>query len=388
MLTYELKVLEQLVSINTDSIKKCGYEECASLISEKMREIGLKVEVFDPVGLTGDGKKRPNVVGTLDLGADSTLGLLTHYDVVPPGDGWKRDPFRLTIEGERAYGRGAADDKSAIAASLGALSCIGEKGKYNVKLIASPDEEVGGRWGIGYVINDLNLRLDCGVVVDAMPDMVCIGASGIVQGEVRVRGIQGHAGYPHRSENPIPKLASLIREFENFARFRERKLSKIDAPPGSPNKKLWGRFSFTIIGGGEKENIIPSNAWARFDMRILPDEPVEEAKSELIAFFDRTRESLGLNADLKIVLEDKGFLTPPEHPFVETFLNATASVFGSPLPLGASLGGDDGKFLASKGIPVVSYGAIAEDSHFHGTDEFVYIRDLMRLRDVLVQLIR
>ncbi|MEM2126261.1 MAG: M20/M25/M40 family metallo-hydrolase [Candidatus Methanosuratincola sp.] len=184
------------------------------------------------------------------------------------------------------------------------------------------------------------------------------------------------------------RLASLIREFENFARFRERKLSKIDAPPGSPNKKLWGRFSFTIIGGGEKENIIPSNAWARFDMRILPDEPVEEAKSELIAFFDRTRESLGLNADLKIVLEDKGFLTPPEHPFVETFLNATASVFGSPLPLGASLGGDDGKFLASKGIPVVSYGAIAEDSHFHGTDEFVYIRDLMRLRDVLVQLIR
>ncbi|MBC7120979.1 MAG: M20/M25/M40 family metallo-hydrolase [Candidatus Methanosuratus sp.] len=388
MLPYELKVLDELVSINTDSVKKCGYEECASLISERMSEIGLKVEVFDPIEIAGDGKKRPNVIGTLDLDADKTLGLVTHYDVVPPGEGWKRDPFRLTIEGERAYGRGSADDKSAIAASIGALSCIGERGKYNVKLIASPDEEVGGRWGIGYVMNGLNLKLDCGVVVDAMPDMVGIGASGIVQGGVVVRGIQGHAGYPHRADNPIPKLAALMKEFEVFRALRERKLSKIDAPPGSPKKKLWGRFSFTMVGGGEKENVIPSNAWARFDMRILPDEPIAEAESELINFFGTVRGSLDIDAEMRITQEDGGFLTSPDHPFVESFLNATSSVFGSPLPVGASLGGDDGKFLASRGIPVVSYGAIAEDTHFHGTDEFVYIRDLMHLRDVLVQLIR
>lgn len=387
MIPYELRLLEELVAINTDSLKKSGYEECAALISEKMKEVGLKVEIRDPIELVGDGKKRPNVIGTLDVGAEKTLALITHYDVVPPGEGWKRDPFRLTVEGDRAYGRGAADDKSAIAASLGALSKIRERAKYNVMLIASPDEEVGGRWGIGYVMNELGLRFDCGVVVDAMPDMICIGASGIIQGEIVVHGVQGHAGYPHRADNPIPKLAALIREFDEFARVREKKLSKIDAPPGSPKKKLWGRFSFTMVGGGEKENIIPSNAWARFDMRILPDEPVAEARSELLEFFESKRSLIGVDAKLRILLEDNGFLTPPDHPFVGEFRRATAGVFGAPLPLGASLGGDDGKFLASKGIPVVSYGAIAEDSHFHGTDEFVYIRDLMNLRDVLVKLI-
>lgn len=388
MTPFELKVLEELVSINTDSTKKCGYEQCASVIACRMREVGLKVEVHDPVGLVADGKRRPNVIGTLDVGAEETLGLITHYDVVPPGEGWRRDPFRLTVEGDRAYGRGAADDKSAIAACLGALSKAKEGARYNVKLIASPDEEVGGRWGIGYVLGEVGLRLDCGVVVDAMPDMICIGASGIIQGEIRVRGIQGHAGYPHRADNPIPKLATLIREFDEFIKLREDKLSKIDAPPGCPKGKVWGRFSFTMLGGGEKENIIPSNAWARFDMRILPDEPISVARSELVGYFEKKRELLGVNAELRVTHEDSGFLTPPETPFVERFRMATASVFGRPLPVGASLGGDDGKFLASRGIPVVSYGAIAEDSHFHGTDEFVYLRDLFNLRDVIAALVK
>ncbi|MDI9644453.1 MAG: M20/M25/M40 family metallo-hydrolase [Candidatus Verstraetearchaeota archaeon] len=388
MTSYELRVLEELVAINTDSTRKCGYEECASVIAGKMKEIGLKVDVYDPVDIVGDGKRRPNVVGTLDIGAEETLGLVTHYDVVPPGEGWHRDPFRLTVEGGRAYGRGAADDKSAIAACLGALSKTKESGKYNVKLIASPDEEVGGRWGIGYVLGEVALKLDCGVVVDAMPDMVCIGASGIIQGEIRVRGVQGHAGYPHRADNPIPKLAAIIKDFEAFIRQRESKLSKIDAPPGSPKNKVWGRFSFTMLGSGEKENVIPPKAWARFDMRVLPDEPIAEARSELAEYFRKKQEQLGIDAELKLLHEDTGFLTPPESPFVQRFRRATASVFGKPLPLGASLGGDDGKFLASRGIPVVSYGAIAEDTRFHGTDEFVYLKDLFNLRDVISELIK
>jgi len=85
--------------------------------------------------------------------------------------------------------------------------------------------------------------------------------------------------------------------------------------------------------------------------------------------------------------QDLGFITATSTPFVKAFSEATSSVFGSPLPLAASLGGDDGKFLSERGIPVVSYGAIADDTQFHGTDEFVYLKDIARLRDVLVKLI-
>ncbi len=384
---YEIDMLSRLVSINTDTSKKERYTECANLISKEMKAIGLDVEVYDPASKTEDGKPRPNVVGALDVGAKKTIGLITHYDVVPPGEGWKHDPFKLTVEGDRAYGRGAADDKSAVAACMGALKLLGKKAKYNVIFAASPDEEIGGRWGIGYLMRDLKLKMDCGVVVDSAPDMVTIGACGLIWGEIKVYGKQGHAGYNYLADNPIPKLARLLNELDVFVKQREKKLSSVNAPPKAPKKKLWGRLSFTMIGGGTAENVVPGVAWTKFDLRQLPDEEPLEAKAELLDYFEKAREKLGIRAELSFYKEELGFLTSVSEPFIKDFSTATSAVFGSPIPLAASLGGDDGKFLSERGIPVVSYGAIADDSNFHGVDEFVYLKDLENLRDVLVKLI-
>ncbi len=386
-LDYELQLLGELVALDTDSVKKTNYVESANIISRRMRELGMRVEVLDPKELAGDGIPRPNVIGTLDAGSDETIGFVTHYDIVPPGDGWTKPPFKLTIEGGKAFGRGVADDKSAIAASLGAVRKVGKNARINVKVIASPEEEIGGRWGIGYVMDHCKTRLDQGVVIDSMPNFISIGASGVVQGEIRAIGRQGHAGYPYLADNPVPKLMRLLAEFEGFAGQRAKKLSAVDAPPGSPRKKVWGRISFTMLGGGEKENIIPGEAWARFDMRLLPEESSSVAIAEMERFFEDAKRKLGLEARLTFKEPHEAYLPDPSSSFVRRFSDATAAVFGSPLPIAASLGGDDGKFLQAKGIPVVSFGTIADDSHFHGVDEFVRLSDLESVRDVLVKLI-
>lgn len=386
-LDYELQLLGELVALDTDSVKKTNYVESANIISRRMRELGMRVEVLDPKELAGDGIPRPNVIGTLDAGSDETIGFVTHYDIVPPGDGWTKPPFKLTIEGGKAFGRGVADDKSAIAASLGAVRKVGKNARINVKVIASPEEEIGGRWGIGYVMDHCKTRLDQGVVIDSMPNFISIGASGVVQGEIRAIGRQGHAGYPYLADNPVPKLMRLLAEFEGFAGQRAKKLSAVDAPPGSPRKKVWGRISFTMLGGGEKENIIPGEAWARFDMRLLPEESSSVAIAEMERFFEDAKRKLGVEARLTFKEPHEAYLTDPSSSFVRRFSDATAAVFGSPLPIAASLGGDDGKFLQAKGIPVVSFGTIADDSHFHGVDEFVRLSDLESVRDVLVKLI-
>jgi succinyl-diaminopimelate desuccinylase len=182
-------------------------------------------------------------------------------------------------------------------------------------------------------------------------------------------------------------VAQIILAFNDFARKREQKISKADAPPGSPRQKVWGRLSFTMLGGGEKENIIPSEAWTRFDMRLLPEENPEDASSEIKTYFDGLKNSMGVDARLSFNQVDSGYLTEPSAPLVQRFADATAAVFGSRLPIAASLGGDDGKFLFERGIPVISYGAIAEDSHFHGKDEFIRLSDLKNVKDVLVHLI-
>lgn len=60
---------------------------------------------------------------------------------------WTKDPFKLTVENDKAFGRGTADDKSAIAACLGAINLIRDTARLNVKLIASPEEEMGENGG-------------------------------------------------------------------------------------------------------------------------------------------------------------------------------------------------------------------------------------------------
>lgn len=381
---YELSILKRLVEIDTDVTKKIGYYECALAIKEIMEEIGLKVEFFDPN--FQDGIRRPSVIGTLNTSSKYTIAFIAHYDVVPPGENWSKPPFKLTIEGDKAFGRGTADDKGGIAAILGATSIVKDASKFNVITIITPEEEVGGTLGLGHLMENYEIKPDFGIIVDSSPNIVGIGASGIMRGEIRVKGKQGHAGYPHLAINPIHELSYLITIFNEFIKFREGKYSIAAAPPGSPKEKVWGRFSFTVIGGGIKENVIPNEAWTKFDMRLLPEEDPKEAEKELLNFLNKI--SIKGKIELNLEKPDRGYLTNPSNPFVKLFVKATAKVFGNPLPLCASLGGNDGRFLANKSIPVISYGVIADDTNFHGTDEFVHISDLERVRNVFVEFMK
>ena len=86
-------------------------------------------------------------VGTVKWGNEGKqIGILTHIDVVPPGEGWTYPPFEGTIENGRLYGRGSLDDKGPMAASLFAMKAIKESGlpvKNHVCHIIGTDEESG-----------------------------------------------------------------------------------------------------------------------------------------------------------------------------------------------------------------------------------------------------
>jgi succinyl-diaminopimelate desuccinylase len=257
-LSKDLDLLSRLVEVDSDSNLKTGYVKCVNLIKREAESVGLKTEVHDAVELAPDKKPRPNLVVRLDVGAKETILVATHYDTVPAGTGWHHDPFKLTIEDGRAFGRGAADDKGAIACAMGALRELATlKPRANVALLASPDEEVGGELGLGYLVNHTKLRGDAAVVVDASPAFVSIGASGVMWGKVIVKGKQGHAGYPHLAKNAIDQAIPFLWRLSKYSAIRQRVKSRIPAPPGSPHKQIWGRFSLTMLNAGEKENIIP-----------------------------------------------------------------------------------------------------------------------------------
>lgn len=387
-LSREVDFLARLVEIDTDSNLKAGYSACADVIKREAESIGLKTDIYDSAETAPDKKPRPNIVARLDAGAKETILLATHYDVVPAGTGWRHDPFKLVVEGDRAFGRGAADDKGAVACAMGALQELKTMApKANVVLLASPDEEVGGELGLGYAVNHAKIRGDAAIVLDASPAVVSIGASGVLWGKVTVKGKQGHAGYPERAKNAIDQAIPFLEKLSKYSKIRERIRSKIQAPPGSHHKQIWGRFSVTMLNAGEKENIIPGECEARFDMRVCPDENYEKAKKDFVRYFKRLRSSQKIKATLEFTQQNiSNYFTDPDHPLVARFCRAVQEASGRRIPVAGELGGNDGHFFAKVGIPVISFGPIRDDCRFHGVDEFVYLRDIELVKRTIVSL--
>jgi len=385
---YELELLSKLVEIDTNAQTKTGYAACSEVIRTEAEKLGLKVRVYDSAELASDKISRPNLVIDLDVGASERVILSTHYDVVPAGQGWIHEPFKLTIEGNRAYGRGASDNKAGIAMALGALRELKEKenSRVNISLLVSPDEEVGGELGVGYLVEKVKIRADGAIILDSGPDMVSIGASGAVWGKVIVRGLQGHAGYPHLAKNAIELALPLLNDLAKYAKIRQKVRSKLPAPPTAPKKRVWGRFSITMLCAGEKENVIPGECEARFDLRICPDEDNEKARRALSNYFEKICKKHKCDAKLEFASRRvSNYYTDPKHPLVKALSFAARQVVGK-VPIACELGGNDGHYFAKVGIPVVSYGPIRNDCNVHGKDEFVYINDLDLVKKVLVQL--
>ena len=378
----------KLLSIKSLCTTKEGYEDAAYLIKEKLESIGLSPVIYDGKEMAEDELPRPNVVAKLDLGQEKTIVFNAHYDVVPAGEGWPYDPFTPIRVGDEVHARGASDDKSGIAAAIWAVEDLGERVKRNVLLTFTCDEEIGGAAGLGYLMNKVGLMADEALILDGGYDAIYVGASGIIFGNIMVKGLQGHAGYPHKAKNPIYPLAKAIVRLEEFGRLRENKLSKFRSPSGSPIPYVWGRFNVTMLKAGEKSNIIPGEAKATFDLRLLPEEDKESALAELREFISSISNELGWKIELGRIEGGGNYYTEPEHPFVQGFTNAASKVIGRRLEFAAELGGNDGRYTSGKGIPTLVFGPTGIDSRFHGIDEFVRLSDIKMVKNILLRYLR
>jgi acetylornithine deacetylase/succinyl-diaminopimelate desuccinylase-like protein len=141
-----------------------------------------------------------------------------------------------------------------------------------------------------------------------------------------------------------------------------------------------------MIKAGEKENVIPGECEIRFDRRLLPEEPIDQAEKELTQFFNKAVQKTGCDAKLEFVNKTPGYHTPKELGFVQTVSRSIKKTMGQELPFAGELGGNDGTFFAKNGIPVVCYGPIRADTNYHGVNEFVHLDDIRTTRDLIINL--
>tara|TARA_R110002110_G_scaffold415612_7_gene652377 strand:- start:182407 stop:183594 length:1188 start_codon:yes stop_codon:yes gene_type:complete len=311
-----------------------------------------------------------------------------HTDVVPVGDAeaWADDPFAGAVIDGHLYGRGAADMKSAIAAFTTATHrLIARHGTPDswtqpgsISLLITGDEEgpaINGTRKVLAWLSDKDETLDACLVgeptnPDAMGDMIKIGRRGSMMGYLTVRGVQGHAAYPHLADNPAHRIVRL--------------LDALTAEPldeGSAHFQPSTLQITTIDIGNPAENVIPGEARATFNIRFCDLHTSESLKLRLHEMLDAAGGDTDYSLDFRITGES--FLTPPG-PLSEAISEAVMAVTGRQPELSTTGGTSDARFIKDH-CPVAEFGLVGQT--MHKIDENVSCTDIETLTEIYLKVL-
>ena len=304
------------------------------------------------------------------------FGFAGHLDVVPPGDGWSSDPFDTVIENGILTGRGAADMKSAIAAFVAAAArVIPQTG--TTSLLITGDEEGYATYGTPRIIDWLNereIRPDMILIgeptsVDRLGDTVKIGRRGSVNIWIDVPGTQGHVAYPHRADNPIPKLARVVAALNA--------LHLDDGTEEFPPSNL----EFTGVDTPtHASNVIPASATAQLNIRFNN----LQRGADLVSLVEKIADREAPGSTVRARISGEAFLTPPG-PLYDVIVEAIQEETGIATELSTSGGTSDGRFLIQL-CPVVDFGL--PNATMHKLDESAAIQDIEALTSIYERVLR
>jgi acetylornithine deacetylase/succinyl-diaminopimelate desuccinylase-like protein len=419
---WALGLLKVYCRIPSVSAERRGIREASSFLVMQFRNLGLRVRRVRCGGNPAVIAESPPVPG------GRTLLFYNHYDVQPPDpvDGWDSPPFDPTVRGGRLYARGAADDKGDLVARLAAVRAYRESGRplpVQVKFFVDGEEEVGSPT-LPRLARRLAswLRADLCIWESAARDdkgrpQIELGVKGILHGELVCRGaktdlhssrgvivpspvwrlvwalasIKGRdervaiGGFRDRIRRPTDlerKLAGLLRLDE--AAIRDR-LGIDRFLLGLTGARLAERLYFEpainlngLVAGYQgpgSKTVLPREARAKFDIRLVPDMTPADVVRRLRRHLDR-------HGFRDVRLEDlHGYpaaRTPADHPFVALAAEAGAEAFGQPVRIQPTMAGSGPMHVFRRLMPCVGIGVGFAGSRIHAPNESIVVEDLDR----------
>lgn len=388
----------RLIRIPTINPPGDEYDTCAAAIGDQLRAHGMDVQLLPAVGRLEHTPEHPrvNVLGRLEgTSSGPAVHLNGHFDVVPVGLGWTRDPFGGEIADGRLYGRGSCDMKAGIASAVFAAEAIRRAGVTHaapIEISGTVDEESGGFAGVAWLAeNRLLSRERTKAVIIPEPfgvDRVCIGHRGVYWFEVIAQGRIAHGSMPYLGVNAIEGIShflDLVRD-ELGPSLRDRVTTMPVVPEGSRHATI----NINGIEGGQPVDDTPSPCVADrcrvvFDRRFLVEEGLERTRAEIAELVAKAQARM---PEVQFSIEDRLVFeptrTPEDAPVVGALTSAIARVTGRKAALVASPGTYDHKHVARiAGVPqCVAYGpGLLELAH--QPDEYCDIDDMIAATKVL-----
>jgi acetylornithine deacetylase/succinyl-diaminopimelate desuccinylase family protein len=324
-----------------------------------------------------------NLIVRRRFGPGPTIALNAHGDVVPPGAGWRHDPYGAEIVDGWMYGRGVAVSKSDIATyayALLALEASGAKLGGTVELHVTYDEEAGGEigplWLIEQGLTKPDLAIGAGfsyAVVDAH--------NGALHLEVEALGRSAHAAKPYTGVDALEAANAVLSALYAWRRGLNARVSAI-AGIGSP------QMTVGLISGGVNTNVVPDRVVFRLDRRMIPEENPAQVEAELRRVIGEAAKAQpqATVAVRRILLAEPLTPTPVGDRLAQTICRHASRVFGEAIATSGVPLYTDARHYAKAGVPIVLYGAgprSIEEANAHRADERLPLADLYRATEVV-----
>ena len=439
-------LLSELIKIDTTNPP--GNETAAAkFLAKYLENEGLKCEIIESA--PGRGNMITRIKGE---GKSPSLLLLSHLDVVPANPKeWSVPPFSGLVKDGFVWGRGSVDCKSLVAIEAVVMKLLKREGfipKGDVIFAATADEEIGEKDGIGYGVGWLvknypeKIKTDYvinegggfSIPVDGKHVFtVQTAEKGVIWLKIKAKGRPGHGSIPSAADNAVlrmAKVAETLGTYRSNVRVvptvkqmieglaRERGLmwqaaSKLLTNPESADSildrlakdepttaeflrsMLRNTIAPTIIRGGVKENIIPSECEAVFDCRVLPGETVDSFLEEIKSVLSNAGVELE-KLEFEFIQAGEASESPIETPLYEILREVVRSIEPNAdvVPY-MTTGGTDSSFLRELGCVCYGFAPMKTDmslSEFlklaHGIDERISIDNLVFGVSVLYEVVK
>ena len=287
-----------------------------------------------------------------------TLWLASHLDTVPPGEGWRRDPFAAEVEDGVLFGRGASDAKGSVAAMAAAVAALGPPSRGRLVGVFTFGEETA-LTTMPRAVERLG-RPDAAIVGEPTALRPCVAQRGLLILRLRWRGRAAHAGWssmhPGATDNAAHKAGA------DLARLAAMRFEREHEVLGSTT------LNVTRLSGGTATNVIPDLCEATLDVRTTPAYSPDEIVERVAA---------AVSAEVEVV--SRRFLpcsTPDDSRLLPVVLDAApdAAPFVSPTA-------SDWVFLRETDAVKLGPG---DSTLSHTIDERISLAEVVRARDLYV----
>ncbi len=420
--------LKQWVAQPSISTEGLGVEQMAQLASASLRDSGFEVRVFETPGF-------PILLAEAGPVGAPTILIYNHYDVQPTGDlaEWTSPPFEPQIRDGKLYGRGVADTKGNIVARLDALNAVrAVTGELPVRIVwlIEGEEEIGSPNLDAFIAGHKDeLRADGCIwefgshTYGGTPN-IYLGLKGMLSVELVARGANRdlHSATAAYVPSPVWRLIWALAAiktpdnrvqipafYDSVAVPTASQLEMIASIPdetatemqalglrsfinGMKGADVYSASSFqptaNILGieagynGPGTKTVLPKEAHAKLDIRLVPDQDPEVILASLQEFL---KEKGFQDIEVRRI-ENEGDLLPaasdPSSPFVQTVLRAAREVSGKQPVVTPSSGGSGpmAPFTAPPprglGVATAAFGVGYPDSRAHGPDENIRLEDM------------